>query len=109
MVGPSAKEAQGRHDIKAVVPRTRRLLFMASPIWAKSIDTDEKTSSSNLAAGRLRPGRLRSLIDQFHSGLVIEDLLRARFAGFFGGLEDLLLHPDDFGDLVDDVDEALPL
>jgi hypothetical protein len=30
VVGPAAKEAQGRHDIKAVVPSTRRLLFIAS-------------------------------------------------------------------------------
>ena len=108
----SAKEAPDRHDIKAVVPSTRKLLFMASPFWAQRVDTDKRTfstSSSEHAASQFRPGRLRSLIDHFDSGLVIEELLRARVAGFFGGLKDLLLHPDDFRDLVDDVDEALPL
>src|SRR5262245_10859113 len=41
--------------------------------------------------------------------LRIEDPLRTRLARLLGGLEDLLLHADDFRDLVDDVDEALPL
>src|SRR5262245_29458638 len=42
-------------------------------------------------------------------GFLIEDLLRARFPGFFRGLEHLLLHADDFGDLVHDINETFPL
>src|SRR5262249_36789722 len=37
--------------------------------------------------------------------LAIEDLLRAGLPRLLGGLEDLLLHADDFRDLVHDVDE----
>ena len=43
------------------------------------------------------------------SGLVIEDLLGAGLTSGFGRLEHLLLHLDHLGDLVDHVDEALPL
>src|SRR5947209_6613303 len=35
-------------------------------------------------------------------GLVIEDLLRARFPGLLGVLKDFVLHLDDFGNLVHD-------
>src|SRR5262249_3825160 len=42
-------------------------------------------------------------------GLLIEHLLRARLPGLLGGVEDILLHLDDFGHLVHDVDEAFPL
>ena len=101
-------------------------------IRVQSFDTEKETTSSDLTAGRTRPGHQSSLIDLFRgrgllrrlhraptgpssstsdhgSRLVIENLLRARFAGFLGGLEDLLFHPDDFRNLVDDVDETLPL
>ena len=42
-------------------------------------------------------------------GLAIEHLSRARFPGFFGVLEDFLLHADHFANLVDDVHKAFPL
>jgi hypothetical protein len=44
VLGGAPKEAQGRHDIRAVVPRTRKLLVIASSNWAKAIETNEKTS-----------------------------------------------------------------
>ncbi len=96
--------AQGRHDSNVAVPRTRRLLFMASPIGL-----DTRHESTHQSDRRIR--NVTTAIDYPAQGFILSSKISCvrDSRAFSVALKHLLLHPDHFGDLVDDVDEALPL
>src|SRR5262249_1991803 len=79
--------------------------FWAAGAWADAHGTGRAAHSVMNS-----PARRKARRRECGLGLaVIEHLLRTRLSGVLGGLEHLLLDLDDLGNLVNDVDEALPL